>query len=114
PPYVPPYIAILGGGGTEGFTNPDEIIASDMPWAVAWYADRESVWIPYHIDDFMDMHDYNRLNGALVGLYLSPITGDARFFSDVVKGEYQEWSSFILRNVDTQNFPFQARTKLPI
>jgi hypothetical protein len=114
PPYVPPYIAILGGGGTEGFTNPDEIIASDMPWAVAWYADREALWLPYHMDDFMDMHDYNRLNGAIVGIYLTPVTGDARFFSDVAKGEYQEWSQFILRNVNTQNFPFQARTPLPI
>ena len=114
PPYVPPYIAVLGGGDPEGYTNPDEIIASDMPWAVAWYADRESLWLPYKMDDFMDMHDYNRLNGPIVGIYLTPITGDAHFFTDIVKGEYLEWSSFIMRNVNTQNFPFPARTVLPI
>ncbi|MEO6847581.1 MAG: glycosyltransferase family 39 protein, partial [Chthoniobacterales bacterium] len=38
PPYVPPYIAILAQ-----WTTPDEIIASDVPWAVAWYAQRKSL-----------------------------------------------------------------------
>jgi hypothetical protein len=109
PPYVPPYIAILGE-----WTNPDEIITSDMPWAVAWYADRKSIWIPNTIDDFMDMSDYNRLNGPIVGLYLTPITGDSRFFSDIVKGEYKEWSPFILRNLNAKGFPLQAVTALPI
>lgn len=109
PPYVPPYIAILGE-----WTNPDEIITSDMPWAVAWYADRKCVWLPDTIANYMDLSDYNRLNGPIVGLYLTPITGDARFFSDIVKGEYQEWSPFILRNLNTKGFPLQAITPLPI
>jgi hypothetical protein len=109
PPYVPPYIAILGQ-----WTNPDEIITSDMPWAVAWYADRESVWLPDTVATFMDLHDYNRLNGPIVGLYLTPVSGDTRFFSDIVKGEYKEWSPFILRNLDTKGFPLSAVTALPI
>ena len=41
PPYVPPYIALL-----NKWMSPEEITASDMPWAVAWYADRRSVWLP--------------------------------------------------------------------
>jgi hypothetical protein len=112
PPYVPPYIAILGG--QDGWTEPDEIITSDMPWAVAWYADRKCIWLPDTIATFMDMHDYNRLNGPIVGLYLTPISGDARFFSDIEKGEYKEWAKFILRNLDTRGFPFEAVTALPI
>ncbi len=109
PPYVPPYIAPLGV-----WTEPNEIITSDMPWAVAWYADRECLWLPLKTDTFMDMHDYNRLHNPIVGLYLTPVTGDSRFFSDIAKGEYMEWSSFIMRNVDTRRFPFQAVTVLPI
>jgi len=109
PPYVPPYIAILGE-----WTQPDEIITSDMPWAVAWYADRQSLWLPDTVANFMDMHDYNRLNDPIVGLYLTPITGDGRFFSDIEKGEYKEWSPFILRNLATKGFPLQAVTGLPI
>ena len=109
PPYIPPYIAVLGQ-----WTDPNEIITSDMPWAVAWYADRKSLWLPDTVATFIDMHDYNRLNDPIVGLYLTPVTGDAPFFSSVVKGEYKEWSPFILRNVNTEGFPFPAVTALPI
>ncbi|MGA3171580.1 MAG: glycosyltransferase family 39 protein [Chthoniobacteraceae bacterium] len=109
PPYVPPYIAILGE-----WTEPNEIIASDMPWAVAWYANRESLWLPYTVDTFMDMSDYERLHGPIVGLYLTPVTGDSQFFTDIVKGEYKEWSPFILRNLNARGFPLQAVTALPI
>jgi hypothetical protein len=109
PPYVPPYIAILGQ-----WTDQDEIITSDMPWAVAWYANRTCVWLPDTVATFMDFHDYNRLNGPIVGLYLTPVSGDSRFFSDIVKGEYKEWAPFILRNLDTKGFPLNAVTALPI
>jgi hypothetical protein len=60
------------------------------------------------------LHDYNRLNAPIVGLYLTPVSGDGRFFSDIVKGEYKEWSPFILRNLDTKGFPLNAVTALPI
>ena len=107
---MPPYIAILGE-----WTNPDEMVTSDMPWAVAWYADRKALWLPDTMANFIDMHDYNRFNAPLVALYLTPITGDSRFISDVAKGEYKEWSPLILRNVGIANsFPFQATTSLPI
>ena len=109
PPYVPPYIAIIGD-----WTTPEEIITSDMPWAVAWYADRKCIWLPDTIANYMDLSDYNRLHGPLVGLYLTPISGDSRFFSDIVKGEYREWSAFILRNINTKGFPLQSVTPLPI
>jgi hypothetical protein len=111
PPYVPPYIAILGG--SDGWTQPDEVIASDMPWAVAWYADRKCLWLPDTVANFMDMHDFNRLNAPIVGIYLTPISGDGRFFSDIVKGEYKDWSPFVLRNLP-KGFPFQSYTALPI
>ena len=109
PPYVPPYIAIIGD-----WTTPEEVIASDMPWAVAWYADRKCIWLPDTIANFMDLEDYNRLHAPIVGLYLTPITGDASLFKDVEKGEYKEWSPFILRNVNTKAFPLDAVTALPI
>jgi hypothetical protein len=109
PPYCPPYIAILGT-----WTNPDEIITSDMPWAVAWYADRECIWLPDKISTFMDLNDYNRLHDPIVGLYLTPVSGDSRFFSDITKGEYKEWSAFILRNLSTRGFPLHAVTALPL
>jgi hypothetical protein len=109
PPYCPPYIAILGT-----WTNPDEIITSDMPWAVAWYADRECLWLPDTPDTFIDFYDYNRLHGPLVGLYLTPVSGDTRLYTDIEKGEYRAWAPFILRNLSTRGFPLHAVTALPL
>ena len=109
PPYIPPYVAIL-----RQWTNPDEILSSDMPWAVAWYADRKCVWLPSTIAEFIDMEDYQRLHAPIVGMYLTPISGDARFLSDIAKGEYKEWSPLILRNLNAKEFPLQSLTGMPI
>ena len=109
PPYVPPYIAIL-----NGWTTDQEIIASDMPWAVAWYADRKSLWLPITLQDFVDLNDYGRLGGRIVGLYLTPVTGNRALVSDVVKGEFKEWAPFILRAVNAKDFPLRAATALPM
>jgi hypothetical protein len=112
PPYIPPYIAVLGQ--KDGWTEPDEVIASDMPWAVAWYADRKSLWLPDTIATFMDMHDYDRLHADIVGLYLTPVSGDTHFYGDITKGEFREWMPFIMRNLTSRNFPFHAVTVLPL
>lgn len=109
PPYVPPFIAIL-----NSWTNEDEIICSDMPWGVAWYADRKSLWLPTTINDFLALNDYNQLGGRIVGLYLTPVTGNQPFISGVMKGEYKEWAPFILRTVASKDFPLRAVTALPL
>jgi 4-amino-4-deoxy-L-arabinose transferase-like glycosyltransferase len=109
PPYIPPYIAIMNGWTTER-----EVIASDMPWAVAWYADRKSLWLPHTVKDFLDLNDYSRLDGLIVGLYLTPVTGNRSFVSEIVKGEYKEWAQFIMRNVSSRDFPLKYVTALPL
>lgn len=109
PPYVPPGIALLGTWTTE-----KEIIASDMPWAVAWYADRRSIWLPLTIKDFIDLNDYKQLNNEIVGLYLTPVSAYAPFLNEIVKGEYKEWAPFILRNIQTREFPLKVSTVMPI
>jgi hypothetical protein len=109
PPYAPPYIAIL-----NGWTVEKEIIASDMPWAVAWYADRRSLWLPMSIKDFLEIGDYSQLNGRVVGLYLTPVTGNKALISELVKGEYRDWAPFIMRNANLRDFPLKFATALPI
>ena len=109
PPYVPPSIAAL-----NAWTTDQEIIASDMPWAVAWYADRKSLWLPNTLQEFIDLNDYNRLGGRIVGLYLTPVTGNMPLIDAIVKGEYKEWAPFILRTVNAKDFPLRAATALPI
>jgi hypothetical protein len=109
PPYVPPYIGVL-----NDWMKPNEIIASDMPWAVAWYADRRSVWLPENMQAFTELNDYGVLGGPVDGLYLTPVSGSDNKLRDVIKGDYKDWSQVILRNVDLQKFPLKWATLLGI
>ena len=43
--------------------EPNEIIASDTPWAVAWYDDRRSLWLPDTVERFNEFHDFGTLGG---------------------------------------------------
>lgn len=109
PPYVPPFIAILGEWYGE-----KEIIASDMPWAVAWYANRHSVLLPATMRDFNKISDYRLLGESITGLYLTPVTGNSRLFSEIYKGPYTEWVQLIERPPNQRQFALPVFTPLPI
>ena len=107
PPYAPPYIATL-----HNWMQPNEITASDMPWAIAWYADRRALWVPDTIKTFTDLSDYNVLGGPVNGLYLTPISGSQDKLADILKGEYKDWATIILRNMNLEKFPLKWGTML--
>jgi len=109
PPYCPPYIAIM-----DQWTTDNEIIASDMPWAVAWYANRKSLEIPVSISDFLNLYDWSELSGNLVGLYLTPVTGNKLLVSEILKGEDKDWAQLVLRGIRSKDFPFHAAVPLGI
>ena len=107
PPYVPPYIAVL-----NTWMKPDEVTVSDMPCAVAWYADRPSVWLPENVRAMTDLNDYRTLGKPINALYLTPVSGSLNKLSEILKGEYKEWAAVILRSIDTQKFPLPWATLL--
>jgi hypothetical protein len=107
PPYVPPYISVL-----NDWMGPEEMIASDMPWAISWYADRRSLWLPETVKSFTQFHDYGIFGAPLNGLYLTPISGSQNKLSDILKGEYRDWAAVILRSVDISKFPLKWATLL--
>ncbi|HWL52661.1 MAG TPA: glycosyltransferase family 39 protein [Chthoniobacteraceae bacterium] len=109
PPYLPPYIAIL-----NQWTKKNELIASDVPWAVAWYADRKSLWLPESMTRLAQIHDNLELDGRFAGVYLTPATGNLGFFNQIIQGEYKEWLPLILRSKGLGNFPFREMLPLPI
>jgi hypothetical protein len=109
PPYVPPFIGILGE-----WYEPDEVIASDMPWAVAWYANRNAILLPQSIKDFNKISDYRVLGHSITGLYLTPITGNSRLFSEIYKGPYTDWVFMITRPPNVSGFSLPVFTPLPI
>ncbi len=109
PPYVPPYIAILGQ-----WYEPTETLCSDMPWAVAWYADRRTLLLPDSPKTMVDLSDYEVIGQPISGLYLTPITGNAMFLGDIVSGRYRAWAPFIMRNPNFTGFPLKTAVPLPI
>jgi hypothetical protein len=103
PPYLPAFMQLF-----TSWTNPQEIICSDMPWAVAWYADRKALLLPAKVKDFNNFYDYQSLGGPIVGLYLTPISRDAPFVSDIIAGEYKDWAALMLGGPQAvQSFPLR-------
>jgi hypothetical protein len=107
PPYTPPFITVL-----RDWTQPDEIIGSDMPWAVAWYADRRSLWLPYDPDDLVALSDHKQLGAPVVALYFSPVSGTQNLLGDLVNGEYQHWTAYIVRTINLAKSPFPYKSLL--
>jgi hypothetical protein len=109
PPYIPPFIAVF-----QKWYEPQEIIASDMPWAVAWYANRKAVLLPESPRILTRMNDYRTLGQPISGLYLTPITGNEPLVSQIYKGAFREWAGLITRPPQVQGFFLQKFTPLPI
>jgi len=83
PPYHPPLIHALGV-----WTEPQELVMSDMPWAVAWYADRKAIWLPINAVDPLGEEDFEAIHNRrhkVTGLHLTQFTTDARFASEMVQ-----------------------------
>ena len=108
PPYVPPFISVL-----HNWYKPQELICSDMPWAVAWYAKRKCLLLPETIRQFNEISDFGTLGSPIVGLYLTPVSGGQEFLS-LIKGPYKDWAPVIMRTVNLNDFLLKSFTPLPI
>ena len=65
------------------WTKPNEIIASDMPWAVAWYSDRKSLWLPAKLETLTEFYNLHTLGGPIAGIYLTPVSRDLGYASQI-------------------------------
>jgi len=100
PPYYPPDIQKF-----SGWMKPDELIMSDVPWAVAWYGDRPCVWTTLNCQyEFVGLHDFIKPVNAL---YLTLNTLDGRFLSECVQGGVENWSNFAFKTVAFNQLPTQ-------
>lgn len=75
-PQWPPYYAQglnSATAGVRGWVAKDDIVFSDQPWAVAWYADRMSIWLPPTREGFQDLEETaTTLQTPAVGILISP------------------------------------------
>lgn len=98
PPYSPDIIQ-----NSAHLMKEDELIMSDIPWAVAWYGDRQSVWLTLNaVADPKDLtawqESFFAINDVLKpvhALYLTPRSLDARFQSELLRGGNSGWEHFI-------------------
>jgi 4-amino-4-deoxy-L-arabinose transferase-like glycosyltransferase len=98
PPYYPPVIQQICR-----WMRPDELMMSDVPWAVAWYGRRQCMWTTLDAQQqFFAVNDYLK---PVRALYLTPQTMDARFLSQWVRAGEHSWGSFILESMLRKEIP---------
>ena len=101
PPYFPPWIQQFGSWMEE-----KELVMSDMPWAMAWYGRRQSVWTTLNVQDRRRDDDFfaiNDLRKPIHALYLTSLSLDARFHSQMLKSREGTWEKFLLDCLATTN-----------
>jgi len=92
PPYHPPTIQ-----KSASYAKPEESTMSDIPWAVAWYGQRQCVWLtPKMQPDFAEIND---LQKPINSLLLTKVTLDSRIISDWLAGGGESWPNIILETV---------------
>ncbi len=98
PPYSPPLIQRVGN-----WFDQDELIMSDMPWAMAWYGDKKSIWLTRNLEpDFYTINDRHK---PINGLYLTPITTDGRFLSQMIRSSSWAWGRLHMDIALRKNLP---------
>jgi len=97
-PYFPPRIQQFAH-----YLNESEMLMSDVPWAVAWYGERQSVWVTMNWrTEFFEISDYQKV---VNGLYISTRTTDRKFLSSWFGGENQGWGAFLLQTFVVRQVP---------
>lgn len=97
-PHWPPYYApaLNNESGVKGFTTPKQVVFSDQPWAVAWYADRISIWLPPSREGFQKLETIaNDLQTPVAGILISPSSHGSGPVSDVAN-LYKDFTSLVL------------------
>ncbi|MDC0322201.1 hypothetical protein OAL55_02435 [Verrucomicrobiales bacterium] len=93
PPYDPAAITFV-----KKWTTDDQVVFSDVPWVVAWYADRSSVWIPETPKQLEAIAEQieNQTPEGVAGVFLTPQTLDQPLASGVISGDYAPWNRILL------------------
>ena len=112
PPYVPMLLQKLGD-----WIGPQEALASDIPWATAWYAHRRSLLLPDTVEQFELINRERLLGAPLVAIYLTPASGGGETYADIVNGRYRDWARAVIDELGTQMPPswrLRSKVNLPI
>jgi hypothetical protein len=117
PPYVPDRVSLV-----RRLVEKNEIIASDAPWFVAWYADVPCIWLPLKRADFTKMQTLLQAHETkIAGIVMTPISSQVNHLHEAFFGAYSEWPDLLFRGLmlafdkDFQPRPdFEYKVPLPL
>jgi hypothetical protein len=106
PPTYPPIFLYM-----RSWFETDELQASDLPAAEAWYSGQPTLWIPSTRQDFLKIHD--RV-APVFSILFTPASSDARLYSQILaeKSEWVAWGDLIQRQ-KAPDLPQAFATSLP-
>lgn len=107
PPYFPPALEAV-----SGLLKTNELAMSDVPWAIAWYGNRQCVWTTTLAHDhFFKINDYMK---PIVMLHLSPVTTDDKFVKAALDGNNNSWGTFSIETILRKQPPSWFPLKSPV
>lgn len=85
-----------------GWLGPEELVMTDVPWAMAWYGDRASVWTPVEFaPGFVGIHREK----AISAVYLTAQTLDQRVVTGMLRGHDRAFGRFAAESVVNEEVP---------
>ena len=95
-PQWPPYFAPKLNIDLANTLGEKQICFSDQPWAVAWYADRISIWLPSSRLDFTELENQAAdVNTPVCGIHISPSSHGSGNAMEVAQ-KYQDFTSLVM------------------
>ena len=98
-PHWPPYFAPALNSkkaGLKGWITDKQITFSDQPWAVAWYADRVSVWLPPTYAGFEKIETIAAdLQTPCAGVLISPLSHGSGSLTELA-AQYKDFTFMVL------------------
>jgi len=95
-PHWPPYYAPALNIGLKKIVKENEIVVSDQPWAVAWYGDRISLWLPTTRRGFEKFETIAADSQTpITGILISPVSNQLGPISEVY-AQYQDFTSLVI------------------
>jgi hypothetical protein len=94
----PPYWPSVFSKTLHDATDDNAIIFSDQPWAVAWYADRTSIWLPRKVEEFMELEELaEEKQLSVAGIVITPMSFKENiFFSPIPFGYNEDFAPLML------------------
>ncbi|MEI7908020.1 MAG: glycosyltransferase family 39 protein [Verrucomicrobiota bacterium] len=95
-PHWPPYWAPALNLRLKNIVPNNQVTFSDQPWAVAWYADRISIWLPPDRAGFEKLDNIaTDLDTAAAGILITPSSYASSNMLEI-PGKYRDFASMVM------------------